>query len=148
MQICSPINFPRVKFPPANPPSTPLKKPPKNSSAQKSIFKLLKPQIEQTLVLPESPPPPTPPLFFLAFFLLVFFLGVSSSIYQNPQKHQKWYFNHLEPSARENFAWRDNRIFWAENGMSDCSFCVFCHHAYVCPASFFSLLFSNSLSNT
>jgi hypothetical protein len=74
MQICSLIKFAHVKFPPANnPPSTPLKKPPKNSSAQKSIFKLLKPQIEQTLVLPEYLPPP--PLFFWAFFLLVFFWG-------------------------------------------------------------------------
>jgi hypothetical protein len=88
MQICSLINFPHVKFPPAKPPSTPLKKPPKNSSTQKSIFKLLKPQIEQTLVLSEFLPPPAPPFFFwLSFFW--FFFGESLPQYTKIPKNIK-----------------------------------------------------------
>jgi hypothetical protein len=66
-----------------------------NSSAQKFIFKLLKPQIKQTSVLQELHPP-APPLFFLAFFLLVFFFwgGLFLNIPKSP-KTSKMIFQSL-----------------------------------------------------
>lgn len=107
-------------------------------TTQKSIFKLLKPQIEQTLVLPEFLSPTTP--FFLAFFLLVFFLGVPqyTKIPKNIQNDISITWNLVQEKIlhEEIIAYFELRIA--------CQIAPFVYfvimHSFVLPL-FFSLLF-------
>ncbi len=118
-----------------------------NSSAQKFIFKLLKPQIKQTSVLQELHPPP-PPLFFLAFFLLVFFLGRSLSQYTKIPKNIKNDISITWNLVQEKIL-HEEIIAYVELRMA-CQIAPFVY--FVIMHLFVHLLFfssiSNSLSNT